>query len=232
VVVQVTGRGERRLNHAGILAELGDFERGIPECASCPLAKGGAPVSCYRYVTYPVDAASEKVIFDYFAGKVAEPDSVPNQLWRDIARHVDVESAWYQARGEDGALAELAEPLRARFTWEGEEHEVDSAQVLASLFGVDLEQPALVVAYALLFKEILEAWRGRVGLQEDGSLELHVDADGADEAELQRRTQAALEEAQALAGARALGEIEDLSPMLLQAAIHAVEDGWTVVVDG
>src|SRR5262249_45117355 len=134
IVVQVTGRGERRLDLAGIVAELGAFERGIPECASCPLANEGAPVSCYRYVTYPVDSASEEIIFDYFAGKVAEPDSMPNQIWRSITRHVDEESAWYQSRGEGGSLAERAEPLRASFTWEGEEHEIDSAQVLASLF--------------------------------------------------------------------------------------------------
>jgi hypothetical protein len=84
VNVAVTGRGEREMTYAGILAELGQFERGVPECAGCPLAQGGAPVSCYRYVTYPIDAVSEEVIFDYFLSKVGEAESLPKP---DLARH-------------------------------------------------------------------------------------------------------------------------------------------------
>jgi hypothetical protein len=144
---------------------------------------------------------------------------------------VEEDSPWYGARGEDGALAESSEPLAGVFTWEGEEHEIDSAAVLASLF-MDLSEPAMVVGYAVLFQEILAAWRERIGLKADGSIELRVDGTDADEEELQRRTEEALEEAKAVAAARSLGEIEDLAPMVLQAARRALEEGWRVVVDG
>ena len=230
ISVSVTGRGERELDHAGIVAELADFERGVADCATCPLASDGAPVSCYRYVTYPVDAASEEVVFDHFAARVAEPGSLSNQIWQGIVRHVKDDNAWHTHRGEGGALAEREEPLRARFIWEGEEQQVDSAQVLAGLFAA-LDEPATLVAYAVFFKEILAAWRARVGLRDDGSLEVRVDGEGADEAELARRAEAAVEAARALAAARTLSEIEDLTPMLLRAAAHAVDDGWRVLVD-
>lgn len=231
VTVAVTGRGERAIDYPTIVRELGEFERGIPECADCPLA-GGSPIGCYRYVSYPIDAVTEELLFDYFLSKVDEHDSIPNQLWRDIVSQVGDDTGWHEQRGPDGALAELDAPFEASFEYQGEEHTVDSAQLLASLF-LSLEQPPMLVAYALFFKQFGEYVRERVGLRDDGTLQLTIDgSDSPSRAEIERRSKAALDEAQRIVGARTFGEIDALAPMLLQAAVRCVEEGWKVVVDG
>lgn len=151
VVVRVTGRPDRTLGHETICTELAEFERGIPACATCPLSNG-RPLGCYRYVTYPVDAIAERLLFEFFAEGVEEPDSIADQLHRDIVSQVDQETGWYEHRGAGGALAELEEPLAHLWGEDEEVHRVDSAQVLAAMF-ISLEDPPLVVAYARFWLE-------------------------------------------------------------------------------
>jgi hypothetical protein len=226
--LQVTGREPRETTYPEICAELDTFEAGIPECASCPLGNGN-PVSCYRYVTYPIDAGSETLLFRSFCRELVKPDSTAYQIWQDIVRHIDRDSNWHQDRGEEGMLAELAQPLT--FSWQDDEgrHEVDSAQLLEALF-IGLDQPPVLVAYAVLFKTIVEDVFGRISVGADGQLELRVEVSELGDVTEELITQE-LDALKHVGTARSLLEISDLAPMLLQAAVHAVDDGWSVVVD-
>lgn len=231
VKVAVTGREPKELTYDGIIEELGDFDNGIPDCANCPLS-GGKAVGCYHYITYPIDVISEELLFEFFCSKVTEPESIPNQIWLDIISTLEGETPWHENRGRDGSLAERPEPLSANFIWDGEEHSVDSAQLLACLF-IDLDEPPLLVAYALFFNQFIEYVRERIGLKEDGSIELTVDGSGnPSEEELQARAQEALAKVQHMAESNTLGELQEVAPMLMQAAARAMDEGYRVLVDG
>ena len=180
VVVRVTGRPDRSLRYADICTEVATFEQGIPDCAACPLS-GGHPVGCYRYVSYPIDAVAERLIFEFFAADVQTQDSICDQIWRDIASRVDEDSPWYSERGEEGnTLAVLAQPLALTFSdAEGKPRSVDSAQVLAALF-ISLPLRPVVIAYARFWSELF-AFVGRrlrdagAGIGAGGDVEIHGD---------------------------------------------------------
>lgn len=203
--VDVLGRGATEMTYPGILEQLGAFEAGAPECKTCPLGNG-APLDCYRYVSYPVDEIAERAIFGFFTSLVAERDSIANQLYRDIASRVPEDSDWYTNRGEDGMLATLDEPLI--FEWdEGDETlAVDSAQILAATF-FSLEHPAVLVAYGRYFHELL-AWLDRqIGIQPAPV-------------------------GKALEQSRTLLELREISPMITAAVPYALTEGWEILVDG
>lgn len=205
VVVRVTGRPDRPLSYDTIRTELAELERGIPECAKCPLSSG-RPLGCYRYVTYPIDAITERLLFEFFTEGLEEPDSIADQLHRDIVSQVDQETGWYEHRGKDGTLAELEEPLAHLWGDEDEVHRIDSAQVLAAMF-VSLEDPALVVAYARFWLELF--------------------------AFVDRRLAAATGEARTeIAESRTLHELRSVASLLASAVPGAMKEGWTIVVDG
>lgn len=231
VRVAVTGREDKELTYSGILQELEAFEQGIPECEDCPLS-GGKALGCYHYITYPIDAVTEELLFAFFCSKVTEPESIPNQIWLDIISTIDEETAWHTNRGAEGSLAERQEILSANFIWDGQEQSLDSAQLLAGLF-INLEEAPLLVAYALFFNQFIDYVRARIGLKDDGSIELVVDGSGdPSEEELQARAEQALAEVQRMAESRTLGELRDLSPMMMQAAARSAEEDYRVLVDG
>jgi hypothetical protein len=154
IQVQTTGRAPRELDYEGICRELATFLAGSPECASCPLSGGGSPIGCYRYVTYPVDAIAEETAFGFFVRDLDVPDSIADQLYRDVVSRVPADTDWGTRRGgaEVGGLAERPPPLsfttpKGRF--------VDSGRVLAAMF-ISLEHPALVVGYARFYRELLQ----------------------------------------------------------------------------
>jgi len=235
VVVRVTGRPERQLKHGEIVRELAAFEQGIPACATCPLA-GGRPLGCYRYVTYPIDAVAERLLFEFFTDGLETPNSIADQLYRDIVSRVDEESGWYHERGEDGALAELEEPLEHMWGDEDAPRLVDSAQLLAALF-IPLDELALVVAYARFWSELfrfvdrtLEAAGVRV---EGDAVEIHVNARDRLEPEwLAEQAESALAFAKEIADSRTLAELRSVAEMITAAVPGAIEEGWTIVVDG
>lgn len=205
VVVRVTGRPDRQLSYDTICSELAEHERGIPECARCPLSSG-RPLGCYRYVTYPVDAITERLLFEFFTEGLEEPDSIADQLNRDIVSQVDQQTGWYEHRGPEGTLAELQEPLAYLWGDEDEVHRVDSAQVLAAMF-VSLEDPPLVVAYARFWRDFFDFVEARLA--------------------------AATGEAQgAITNSRTLHELRGVASLLAAAVQGAMKEGWTIVVDG
>jgi hypothetical protein len=233
VVVRVTGRADRELTYGSICDELDAFNLGIPECATCPLA-GGKPLGCYRYVTYPVDAITERLVFEFFTSVVEQPHSIADQLYRDIVSLVDEQAGWYDNRGEEGLLAELDAPLV--HSWEAEDgkHAVDSAQVLAALF-IPLDQAVLVVAYARFWAEFFmfvdrKLEDAGVHLLDD-ALEIHV-LGGSDPDDIAAKAIGSLDLAKSISDSRTLTELRSVATMLAAALQGAVDEGWTVVVDG
>jgi hypothetical protein len=228
--VVVTGREPRDLVYADLLEELAAFEAGIAECATCPLAREGQPLDCYRYVTYPVDETFEQVVFEFFKSQLETPDSICRQIYDDLVCTLAPGYGWYEPRGSGhGTLAEREEPLVWSFRDANGEHAVDSAQILACLF-ISLHSPAMVVAYARFWGELL-GYAGRIAerLQmRDDRIEVPVyvddceDADGiADLATLPIRVHTS----------RTLREIRDVYDLLLRSMDGALEKGWEIVVD-
>ena len=133
---------QQALSYAEICEQLNSFERGIPECTDCPLS-GGAPVGCYRYVSYPIDAAFEEMIFSYFYDTLPINES-PAQYLLDESVQVEMRysDTPYHARGQ-GALAERDEPLSATFATTGDDLVIDSAHLLTCLFALADENPSV-----------------------------------------------------------------------------------------
>jgi hypothetical protein len=203
VQVQVTGRAPQSLDYAGICHELETFLAGSPECPSCPLA-GGNPVGCYRYVGYPVDAIAEELAFAFFCRELDTPDSIADQLYRDIVSRVPQGSGWHTQR--PGPLAEL--PVPFVHTSRGGRR-VDSAQLLAGMF-ISLEHAPLLVAYARFYNEL----RSFVA------------------AEWDRCAAADPQRAKQLSESRTLRELIDVANLLTQAVPYAVNGTGHVFVDG
>jgi hypothetical protein len=166
VSVSGTNRPSERLTYTQIVDELRDFERGIPECASCPVG-GGLPLGCYRFIRYPVDGPFEQGLFDFFVEQLQTPDSIGDQIYRDVVSKQPASgSSFHVQRGPagEGGLATLKAPLV--HTWGGlfSKKRVDSAQILASLFRT-LKDPALVVGYSSLISAFVKFGKSR-GLAE------------------------------------------------------------------
>ncbi len=161
--INVTGtnRAPQKLNYDQIVREVQEFEQGIPECSSCAVG-GGKPLGCYRYITYPIDGAFEQLIFDFFVEQLKTPDSIGDQIYRDVVSKQPTDTSFHTQRGpaEKGGLATLGRPLV--HTWGGffSKRRVDSAQMLASLF-VTLENPAVVVGYGVFFSKLVEFGKSR-----------------------------------------------------------------------
>jgi hypothetical protein len=237
VTVVVNDR-DRQLGYPEIREQAETFQRGIPECAQCPLSRG-EQLGCYHFITYPVDAAFEEVAFAFFVSQVAVKDSIQDQIYRDIVSKQPAQSSdWHTRRGPQGALAQRPQPLL--HTWGGifGKKKVDSAQLLASLF-VPLESPAIVVGYARLFRELVqyvdaqlaaEMKQRGIKLGDDGQIALEVTPQqngdpgvlaakmGADVAALRRYTEGTIE------------EVRKAAYVINVAAAHYA-DGWKVIVD-
>lgn len=208
VRVEVAGRPPRDLAYADILGELGLFESGIADCASCPLGEG-RPLGCYRYVTYPIDAAFERLLFEFFTTTVTEELSVAWQLYEDVVSTLPREAgAWHRLRGPRvGSLAELVEPLRFEWIDARGAHSVDSAVLCEALF-LSVSEPALAVAYARFWNELFEWLDARLARRMRSADEL---PDGLD--------------------SRTLREIQHVSDLLNASVERAKTDGWQVLVD-
>jgi hypothetical protein len=159
------GRGEPKAELT--LAELRERAHLLDdtgECARCPVS-GGRVLGCYRYVTYPLSGQVERHFFDYFVDALASGH--PSYLVGHdregrgysaaalVHRLVVSDAApggtlWHVQRGSatEGALCELAEPLRVRL---GSGAELDSAQVLGAAFAPAIDAAPALTLYAHLF---------------------------------------------------------------------------------
>ena len=83
VNVTRTGGAASKRTYAEIVAELGDFEEGVPLCDGCP-ASGGKPVGCYAAISYPIDAFFEEALFDFVVSQLSEKGSPAAALVADV----------------------------------------------------------------------------------------------------------------------------------------------------
>lgn len=208
VRLEVVGEPPRDLAYADIVGELAPFESGIPDCASCPLAEG-RPLGCHRHVTYPIDAAFERLVFEFFTATVTEELSVAWQLHEDVVSTLPREAgAWHRLRGPRvDSLAELVEPLRFEWIDARGAHSVDSAVLCEALF-LPVRDPALSVANARFWNELF-AWL-------DARVARHMRSGDAPPDGLASRT---------------LREIQHVSDLLNASVERAQTDGWQVLVD-
>lgn len=228
---------QRDLTYREIRAEAEGFERGIPACATCPLA-GGRPLGCYHYVTYPVDVRFEEVAFEFFCSQLATKDSIADQLYRDIVSRQPTEgSGWHTRRGPERSLARRLSPLT--HTWGGffRKKTVDSAQLMASLF-ISLPNAALVVGYSRFWSELVayadaklaaEMKQRGLSLAPDGKLNVAITAEQIPELASKLGADAAVLTS-LLDGT--FGEVRRLQAMMTQLAPRSFTEGWRLVVDG
>lgn len=127
VTISVNGQ-ERQLTYAGIVDSLGAFDKGCPSCAGC-LVGQGQPVGCYRFVTYPVDATFESLLFDFFVEESERKDSIGSQLLQDVVSKQGTDTSWHQ-RGERALARGQLRKHGGFFS----RTKFDSAQLLAAFF--------------------------------------------------------------------------------------------------
>ncbi|HUJ61197.1 MAG TPA: hypothetical protein VLX92_21985 [Kofleriaceae bacterium] len=238
VTVVVNDR-QRELGYPEIREQAETFQRGIPACAQCPLS-GGTPLGCYRYVTYPVDAAFEELAFELFTSQLPTKDSISDQIYRDIVSRQPQDTGWHTRRGPKGPLARRPQPLV--HAWGGlfSKKRVDSAQLLASLF-IPLESPPLVVGYARFWRELVAFIDGKLAaelrqrglaLAPDGTLEIAVTAQQhSDPQALSAKMQADIAALERYTGGT-VGEIRGVANLLAVVAPRSMAEGWRVIVDG
>ena len=200
--------GTRDLGYDDIVSALGEFESGIPDCASCPLADG-RPLGCYRHVTYPIDAAFERLLVECFAAHVPDELSAARRLWSVLRpRATRGDGPWHRLRGTSvGSLAELAEPLWVEWIDERGAHAIDSAALCEALFAPAAD-PELVFLHARFWNELF-AW-----------LDLRL----ARSVRHEEPAPAALE-------SRTLREIHHVSELLNSSVERARSEGWRVLVE-
>ncbi len=172
LTVRVNHRPDREIGYGEIVSELDDFERGIPECATCPLS-GGKVLGCYRYVTFPIDDVFEPLVFDFFIAQSRVERSPAWQIGQNvIPRVAGSGTPWHARRGindEAGALAMLPRPLEAAVGAQVEWQRVDSAQLMQALF-TSLESAGPLHAYAAFWAEFLPYARARVSFASSQTL--------------------------------------------------------------
>jgi hypothetical protein len=152
---------KRQQQHQEMRQAVAMFDAGTPECAACPLS-GGKPYGCWVAVDYPIDAAAERALFDYFTAQLDDERSVSSGLYRDLVSKAPAQgSAWHKDRGALGTLAELDAPLvkeRGFLLWK---KRVDSAQLLASLF-FNQRRMGIISAFAQFWEGFVEHARAHV----------------------------------------------------------------------
>lgn len=157
VTVSVNGQ-ERQLTYGGIIESLGSFDRGCPSCVGC-LVGQGQPVGCYRFVTYPVDAKFESLLFEFFVDEVGRKDSIGAQFFQDVVSKQGTDTGWHR-RGER-ALAQG--PVLRHSGGFFSRTKFDSAQLLSTFFlpsAATQNMPAtskfaLMVGYSRLFADFV-----------------------------------------------------------------------------
>jgi hypothetical protein len=144
------------LSYEQLCQQIYGFDEGIPQCRSCPVS-GGKVLGCYKYISYPVDAHFEQILFKFFLSQLPTKDSICDQIYRDVVSRVPSSgTSWHTQRGvsRPGMLAALERPLEYKWGSTFSRKKLDSAQILGSLF-IDLESPALVVGYVTFWTEFL-----------------------------------------------------------------------------
>jgi hypothetical protein len=145
----------RAVTVQGLTEEIGDFDKGVPECAACPIARGHV-LGCYSNIHYPIDVEAEEALFEFFVATVQDPESASAQLYNELMVTIDPSShPWHSQRGGPNAFCARPQPLQHKWGGFFSKRKTDSAQLLAALLNTARGAPA-VTAYALFWKEFGE----------------------------------------------------------------------------
>ncbi|APR82351.1 Hypothetical protein A7982_07700 [Minicystis rosea] len=110
------------------------FDQGTPECKECPFSDG-RPYGCYTAIDFPIDAAAEATLFQYFIGQLDNDHSGGAALYRDLVSKAPPSGTpWHTDRGPGGMLAELETPLSKDWGFLLWKKHADSAQLLGTIF--------------------------------------------------------------------------------------------------
>ena len=149
ITLQRLNRDTRNYSFQDILDDLGDFENGIPECAQCPISSGRT-IGCYRYITYPIDAEFERILFEFFLSQFQIDGSACNQIYSNIISHIPADNYWQSQRGQNGSLATLPKSLEHKFGGK----QVDSSQVLSGIL-LPLDSPGMIAVYGTFWVDFV-----------------------------------------------------------------------------
>jgi len=131
------------------------FQQGTPECRECGLSNGQA-YSCYTFIDYPIDADTERTLFEFFTATMAQDGSPSAGIYRDIVSKVRADgTAWHRDRGPSGSLAELDSPIVKESGFLMWKKRVDSAQLLSALF-FNQTRATIISIFAKFWEDFLE----------------------------------------------------------------------------
>ena len=122
----------------------------------------GQPVGCYRFVTYPVDAKFEALLFAFFVDEVGRKDSIGAQFFQDVVSKQGTDTGWHR-RGER-ALAQG--PVLKHGGGFFSRTKFDSAQLLSTFFlpSAATQNMPVTSRFALMVgasRSSLTSWRTR-----------------------------------------------------------------------
>lgn len=161
VRIRTTGQPDRILTYPALCTEIQEIVDAVPECAACFLSSG-REFGSYHYISYPLDATFERLVFAYFVEQIPVENSICNQIYRDIISVLPREGLpWHTFRGDAvPRLAELPAPLRQSFDSPQGDY-FDSAQILEALF-CSISDTAQLVAFGVFWGEFARYADARV----------------------------------------------------------------------
>jgi hypothetical protein len=134
------------------------FALGTPECLECPISDA-KPYGCYLAIDFPIDAAAETALFNYFTSHLDDERSASFGIWRDLVAKVPASGTpWHTDRGAGGTLAELETPLVKEWGFLMWKKRVDSAQLLGSLFFTQ-KRLGLISAFGVFWEGFVQEAR-------------------------------------------------------------------------
>jgi hypothetical protein len=154
--VSLTPDQRRRIQqHQELRQAAAVFDRGTPECPTCPIADG-KPYGCWLAIDCPIDADAETALFRYFSAQLDDERSPSFGIWRDIVSKAPTSGTpWHNDRGPTGDLAELEAPLVKEWGFLMWKKHVDSAQLLGALF-FSQKRLGLISAFTQFWEGFIE----------------------------------------------------------------------------
>jgi hypothetical protein len=158
--VTISGANER-IAYPELVETLKIMESRAGSCAECFRENA----ACYAYITYPIDAECEEMLFNFFLVSAATENSPADQIARDYLSSRWSEH-WLDVREGDSRLLERDAPLTGKLPRGGD---VDSTTVLELLFS-SLDRIETVTAFGLVWNDFATYAAGRSS-RKDGSVQ-------------------------------------------------------------
>lgn len=157
IVARIGAEPPVTFTYAELAQEVDDLSAGAAECATCPLS-GGAPIGCYSYVSYPIEAAVEEALFSVVVRGLSIPGSAAERFVRRVVLPFsNPPSDWLVRRGsEKGSLCLLPAPLEHEWLDQGRARRVSSAELLRAVLA-PLHEPSDMRLLAELLTDVAGA---------------------------------------------------------------------------